>query len=46
MTAATIQQLPDDDERAAAAWFMEQENAELIQPSQLADLDANIYPVL
>lgn len=46
MTAATIQQLPDDDERAAAAWFMEQENAELIQPSQLADLDADIYPVL
>lgn len=46
MTAATINQLPDDDERAAAAWFMTQENAELIQPSQLADLDADIYPVL
>ncbi len=46
MTAATIQDLPDDDERAAAAWFIEQENAELIQPSQLADLDADIYPVL
>lgn len=46
MTAATIQELPDDDERAAAAWFVEQENAELIQPSQLADLDPEIYSVL
>ncbi len=46
MTAATIQELPDDDERAAAAWFVAQENAELIQPSQLADLDADLYPVI
>ncbi len=46
MTAPTIQQLPDDDERAAASWFVAQENAELIQPSQLADLDADIYPVI
>lgn len=46
MTAPTVQQLPDDDERAAAAWFVEQENAELITPEQLADLDADIYPVL
>lgn len=46
MTAPTIQQLPDDDERAAASWFVTQENAELIQPSQLADLDADIYSVL
>lgn len=46
MTAESIQQLPDDDERAAAAWFIAQENAELIQPSQLADLDADLYPVI
>lgn len=46
MTAATIQQLPDDDERAAASWFAAQENAELIQPSQLAELDADTYPVI
>ncbi len=46
MTAATIQQLPDDDERAAASWFVAQDNAELIQPSQLADIDADLYPVI
>ena len=46
MTAATIQQLPDDDERAAAAWFASQPNAELIYPDQIADLDAEIYTVL
>lgn len=46
MTAATIADLPDDDERAAATWFVAQENAELIQPSQVAGLDADIYPVL
>lgn len=46
MTAATIADLPDDDERAAATWFAAQPNAELIQPSQLATLDADLYPVL
>lgn len=46
MTAASISGLPDDDERAAATWFMAQENAELIQPSQIAELDADIYPVI
>lgn len=46
MTAATIQELPDDDERAAASWFIAQEDAELIQPSQIADLDADLYPVI
>lgn len=46
MTAPTIQQLPDDDERAAAAWFAAQENAELLQPSQLAGIDADIYSVI
>lgn len=46
MTAASISALPDDDERAAAQWFSTQTNAEFIQPSQLADLDADIYPVI
>ena len=46
MTAATIAELPDDDERAAATWFVSQDNAELIQPSQIADLDIDLYPVL
>lgn len=46
MTASSIAELPDDDERAAATWFMAQENAELIQPSQIADLDADLYPVI
>ena len=46
MTAATIADLPDDDERAAATWFAAQENAEFIQISQLADLDPDIYPVI
>lgn len=46
MTAYSIQELPDDDERAAAQWFVAQENAELIQPSQLAELDADLYPVI
>lgn len=46
MTAASISALPDDDERAAAAWFAAQENAEFIQPSQIADLDADLYPVI
>lgn len=46
MTAPTIAELPDDDERAAATWFIAQENAELIQPSQLADLDIDLYPVI
>lgn len=46
MTAASIAELPDDDERAAATWFIAQENAELLQPSQLVDLDADIYPVI
>lgn len=46
MTADKIANLPDDDERAAATWFAAQENAEFIQPSQVADLDADLYPVL
>lgn len=46
MTAPSVSELPDDDERAAAEWFVGQENAELLQPSQLVDLDADIYPVI
>ncbi len=46
MLAETVQQLPDDDERAAAAWFAQQENAEFISPSKIAELDADLYPVL
>lgn len=46
LTAADYQQLPDDDERAAAAWFASQENAEFIQPAQIADLDVDLYPVI
>lgn len=46
LTAASADRLPDDDERAAAAWFGRQPNAEFIQPSQIADLDADIYSVI
>lgn len=46
MTAADIASLPDDDERAAAAWFAAQPDAELIQPSQIATLDPDYYPVI
>lgn len=46
MTAPSVAELPDDDERAAAAWFVQQENAELIWPDALASLDPDIYSVL
>lgn len=46
MTAASVQALPDDDERAAASWFVNQKDAELIWPSQLSDLDPELYPVI
>lgn len=46
MTAPSIQELPDDDERAAASWFASQENAELIFPEQIANIDPEIYPVI
>lgn len=46
MTAASIAELPDDDERAAASWFVQQPDAELIFPSDLATLDPDIYSVL
>ncbi|MDE6277602.1 MAG: DUF4960 domain-containing protein [Muribaculaceae bacterium] len=46
MLAPTVAELPDDDERAAASWFLAQENAELITPEQIADLDADLYPLI
>ncbi len=46
MTAPDIASLPDDDERAAATWFAAQPDAELIQPSQIAGLDTDYYPVI
>lgn len=46
MTAATIQQLPDDDERAAASWFEAQENAVLLQPSDIPGIDPEEYTVI
>ncbi len=46
MTAPTIADLPDDDERAAATWFAAQDNAEFIQPSEIAGLDVDLYPVI
>ena len=46
MTAPTIADLPDDDERAAATWFAAQENAEFIQASQISSLDPDIYSVI
>lgn len=46
MTAPSIADLPDDDEQAAASWFVQQANAELISPSDIATLDPDICPVL
>lgn len=46
LTAPTIQQLPDDDEIAAATWFEKQENAEFITPGQISTLDPDIYAVV
>lgn len=38
--------LPDDDERAAAVWFENQENTEFVKPENLANYDPDLYPVL
>ncbi|MDE6283311.1 MAG: DUF4960 domain-containing protein [Muribaculaceae bacterium] len=46
MTAPTIADLPDDDERAAATWFAAQENAEFITPAQISSLDPDICSVI
>lgn len=46
MTAASVAELPDDDERAAAAWFVQQPNSRLIYASDLATLDPDEVSVL
>lgn len=46
LSASSWSQLPDDDERAAAEWFSKQENAEFVHPSQVAELEPDLYPVL
>ncbi len=46
LLASSAAELPDDDERAAASWFIGQENSQFIQPSEIAELDADICPVL
>ncbi len=46
LTAASWNDLPDDDERAAAAWFASLPDAEFITVDRLADLDPDIYPVV
>lgn len=46
LTAATPADLPDDDERAAAAWFAQQPNTEFVKVSDIASLDPDIYSVL
>ena len=44
--AATASALSDDDERAAAAWFAKQENAEFIHPADIANYDPATYSVM
>lgn len=46
MTSADIASLPDDDERAAATWFSQQQDAVFVTPQELANLDTDSYPVL
>ncbi len=46
LTAPSVDQLPDDDEIAAATWFKNQENAEFVTPSEIASLDPDIYAVV
>jgi len=46
MTAPSIAELPDDDERAAATWFAAQENTQFIQPSEISSLDPDLVSVI
>lgn len=46
LLAPTIGELPDDDEIAAATWFVQQNETELITPDQLATLDPEDVSVL
>lgn len=44
--AATYSDLNDDDERAAAAWFAQQPNAEFLHPAEIANYDPATYSVM
>lgn len=44
--AATASDLADDDEKAAAAWFAKQPNAEFIHPADIANYDPAVYSVM
>lgn len=46
MLANSIAELPDDDEQAAATWFVQQPNTVLVTPDQLATLDPEEVSVL
>ena len=46
MLAGSIADLPDDDEQAAATWFVQQPNTVLVYPEQLASLDPEEVSVL
>lgn len=46
LLASDYSQLPDDDERAAAAWFADQPNAVFVSTSDIASLQPDEMPVL
>lgn len=46
MTASSVAGLSDDDERAAASWFVQQPNAKLIFPEDLASIDPDLCSVI
>lgn len=46
LTANSIAELPDDDERAAATWFAQQENADFLTIADLPTLDPDYYSVV
>ncbi len=46
LLASSPENLPDDDERAAAAWFNSIENTEFVTINQLASLDPDYQAVL
>ncbi len=46
LLANSIQELPDDDERAAAEWYAAQAEHKFVKMDELADLDTDEYSVL
>ena len=46
LTAASADELPDDDEIAAARWFAAQDGAQFVRPADLATLDPEECSVL